>query len=96
MNEPLTPDIGYCTLLVICGFAGWIAGVVTEARRSLLTSLALGISGSWIGAQLAHLTGVVVRGSLGHFTAALAGSILIMAVLHAHRRSGASLHFWLE
>jgi uncharacterized membrane protein YeaQ/YmgE (transglycosylase-associated protein family) len=84
MNEPLgvlgTPNMGFFALIIIGGLAGWIASMVTGARHWLLTNILIGIAGSWIGSQLADLFGVVVRGSLGHFVAALVGSILIIAI----------------
>jgi uncharacterized membrane protein YeaQ/YmgE (transglycosylase-associated protein family) len=84
MDQPLgilgTPDVGFFALLVIGGLAGWIAGMVTGARHWLLTNVLVGVAGSWIGSQLADLLGIVVRGSLGHFIAALVGSILIITV----------------
>ncbi|MDJ0450912.1 GlsB/YeaQ/YmgE family stress response membrane protein [Methylocystis sp. JR02] len=52
----------------------------TGVRNWVLTNILVGVAGSWIGSQLADLLGIVVRGSLGHFIAAIAGSILIITV----------------
>ena len=86
MNAPLTPDIGFLTLLTISGLAGWIVALVQEERHWLLTNALVGIAGSWFASQLASLLGVVVRGSLGHFTAALLGSTLIYAIWKSQQR----------
>jgi uncharacterized membrane protein YeaQ/YmgE (transglycosylase-associated protein family) len=95
MNEPLgvlgTPNVGFLALLIIGGLAGWIAGMVMGARHWLLTNILIGVAGSWIGSQLADLLGVVVRGSIGHFIAAMVGSILIISIwqrLHPAARPG--------
>jgi uncharacterized membrane protein YeaQ/YmgE (transglycosylase-associated protein family) len=97
MNQPLgilgTPDVGFLALLVIGGLAGWIASMVTGVRHWVLTNILVGVAGSWIGSQLADLLGVVVQGSLGHFIAALVGSILIITLwqrLHPNARQGYS------
>ncbi len=92
MNAPLTPDVGFFTLLIISGLAGWIVASVQEERHWLLTNALVGIVGSWFASQLASLLGVVVRVSLGHFTVALVGSTLIFTIwkLHPRRREASS------
>lgn len=93
MNEPLTPDVGFCTLLIICGLSGWIVSIVTEARHALPANLLVGTAGWWIGSQMAQFLGIVVRGSLGHFSAALLGAVLIAELwrrVHPPLRGGAS------
>lgn len=84
MNEPLgvlgTPNIGFLALIVIGGLAGWIAGMIVGTRRWLFTNILIGIAGSWLGSQIADLLGIAVRGSVGHFVAALVGSILIISI----------------
>ena len=82
MNQPLgllgTPGIGFFALIIIGGFAGWIAGMVIGSRHGIFTNILVGIAGSWLGSQLADLADIVVRGSLGHFIAALVGSCIIL------------------
>lgn len=84
MNEPLgvlgTPNIGFLALVIIGGVAGWIAGMIVGTRHWLFTNILIGIAGSWLGSQIADLLGIVVRGSVGHFIAALVGSILIISI----------------
>lgn len=84
MNEPLgvlgTPNVGFLALVVIGGLAGWIAGMVVGTRHWLFTNILIGIAGSWLGSQIADLLGIVVRGSVSHFIAALVGSILIITI----------------
>lgn len=97
MNEQLgvlgTPHVGFLALIIIGGLAGWIAGMVTGARHWLFTNILIGIAGSWLGSQIADILGIVVRGSIGQFVAALVGSILIITVwqrLHPAERRGYS------
>ena len=82
MNHPLgimgTPGIGFFALIIIGGFAGWIAGMVMNSRHGIFTNILIGIAGSWLGSQLAIIAGATVRGSLGHFIAALVGSCVIL------------------
>lgn len=84
MNQPLgllgTPGISFFALIIIGGFAGWIAGMILGSRHSLFTNILVGIAGSWLGSQLADIANVGVRGSLSHFIAALIGSCIILFV----------------
>ncbi len=92
MNQSLgimgTPGVGFFALIIIGGFAGWIAGMIVGSRHWILTNILIGIVGSWIGSQLADLAGVAVNGSIAHFLAALVGSVVILygyQLLHPNR-----------
>ena len=82
MDQPLgimgTPGVGLFALIIIGGFAGWIAGMIVGARHWIFTNILIGILGSWLGSSLADLAGVAVEGRLSHFIAALVGSIVIL------------------
>ena len=93
MNEPLgimgTPGMGFFGLIIIGGFAGWIAGMIIGSRHWLPTNILIGILGSWLGSSIADIAGVSVRGSVAHFVAALIGSCVILVVwqmMHPIRR----------
>ena len=73
-----TPGMGFFGLIIIGGLAGWIGGKIAGFRNGLLTNILVGICGSWLGSQLADIAEVTVRGRLGHFVAALVGSIVIL------------------
>jgi uncharacterized membrane protein YeaQ/YmgE (transglycosylase-associated protein family) len=86
-----TPNIGFLALVIIGGFAGWIAGMVTGRRHWLFTNILIGICGSWLGSQLAQMAGVQVVGKWSQFLAALVGSIVILFIwqaLHPRDRQG--------
>jgi uncharacterized membrane protein YeaQ/YmgE (transglycosylase-associated protein family) len=84
MQEPLgvlgTPHVGFISLVIIGGLAGWIAGMITGNRHGLFTNILIGIVGSWIGSKVAELANVAVNGSIAHFVAALAGSIVVIVI----------------
>ena len=94
MDKPLgvlgTPGVGFAALVIIGGFAGWIAGMITGSRHWLFTNILIGICGSWLGSKLADVTGYAVEGRLDHFVAALVGSVIILLiwqVLHPRARA---------
>jgi uncharacterized membrane protein YeaQ/YmgE (transglycosylase-associated protein family) len=84
MDQPIpllgTPGIGFFSLLIIGGLAGWIAGMVVGGRHGLFTNILIGICGSWIGSELARIANIVVDHSMSQFLAALVGSIVLLIV----------------
>lgn len=92
MHEPLavmgTPGVGFFSLIIIGGFAGWIAGMITGSRHGIFTNIIVGIAGSWIGSELASLGHVAVRHSFGHFVAALVGSVVLLLIFQAIQGRG--------
>ena len=87
MDQPIpllgTPGIGFFSLLIIGGLAGWIAGMIIGWRHGLFTNIIVGIAGSWIGSELASMADFGVYGSLKQFLAALVGSIILLVVWRA-------------
>ena len=84
MHEPLgvlgTPHVGFFALIVIGGFAGWIAGMILGARHGIFTNILIGVAGSWIGSELADMANITVRHTFGHFIAALVGSVALLYI----------------
>ena len=84
MNTPLafmgTPHMGFFSLIILGGLAGWIAGMITGMRHGILTNILIGIAGSWIGSTLADIAGVAVVGSLMHLVAAIIGAVVVVYV----------------
>ncbi|MGA2792545.1 MAG: GlsB/YeaQ/YmgE family stress response membrane protein [Roseiarcus sp.] len=87
MDQPLgvmgTPGIGFFSLIIIGGLAGWIGGMVVGARHGILTNILVGIVGSWVGSELADMLHITVLHSMGHFVAALVGSIIVLLLWQA-------------
>jgi uncharacterized membrane protein YeaQ/YmgE (transglycosylase-associated protein family) len=75
-----TPGVGLFALIIIGGLAGWIAGMILGGRRGIFANILIGIIGSWIGSELARFAHVAIRHSIGHFIAALVGSVALIAV----------------
>jgi len=87
MQEPLavmgTPGVGFFSLIIIGGLAGWIAGMILGMPHGLFTNILIGVAGSWIGSELTSLANITVRHSLGHFIAALVGSVVLLYIWQA-------------
>lgn len=87
MEQPLgvlgTPGVGFFSLIIIGGLAGWIGGMIVGARHGMLTNILIGIVGSWIGSELADMFHLAVYGSIRHFFAALGGSIIVLLIWQA-------------
>ncbi len=85
MEQPLgvmgTPGLGFFSLVIIGGLAGWIGGMIVGSRHGILTNILVGIVGSWIGSELAsNIFHISVYGTLMHFLAALGGSIIVLVL----------------
>ncbi|UDL95345.1 GlsB/YeaQ/YmgE family stress response membrane protein [Lichenihabitans sp. PAMC28606] len=87
MDQPLavmgTPGIGFLSLIVLGGLAGWIAGMIVGSRHWLFTNILIGIAGSYIGSNLARVLNFGLVGSIDYFVAALAGSVILLIVWRA-------------
>jgi uncharacterized membrane protein YeaQ/YmgE (transglycosylase-associated protein family) len=75
--------MGLIVTLVVGGIIGWLASIVmkTNAQMGLIANVAVGIIGSWLGAQIAAAAGLAVVGSLGSFIASLVGAIVLIWLL---------------
>jgi uncharacterized membrane protein YeaQ/YmgE (transglycosylase-associated protein family) len=81
-----TPQIGFFSLIIIGGLAGWIGGMVVGVRHWIVTNILIGIVGSWLGSKVADLANISVDGSIAHFLAALVGSIVVLALWQMFER----------
>lgn len=83
-----TPGVGFFMMLIIGGIAGWIAERVTKSDHGILTSILVGVAGSFVGTRLAEVLDIVVRGTISHLLVATAGAILVLYVWRAVRGQG--------
>ena len=60
-------------------------------RHGIFTNILIGVAGSWIGSELAALGHIAVRHSLGHFVAALIGSVVLLLVFQVDPGPAAGL-----
>jgi uncharacterized membrane protein YeaQ/YmgE (transglycosylase-associated protein family) len=87
MDQPVaflgnSQPMGFFTLIIIGGLAGWIAGIMLGHRHWIVTNILIGIAGSYVGSELAQLLNFGLRNSLDHFFAALGGSIVVLLIWH--------------
>ncbi len=74
-------------LLFIGLVAGWLAGLIWKGGGfGLLWNLIIGVAGSFIGGFLFRLVGISFHGIIGSIIAALAGALILLAVVNAIRR----------
>lgn len=78
---------GILVLLFIGLVAGWLAGLIWKGGGfGLLWNLIIGVAGSFIGGFLFKLIGISFHGIVGSIIAALAGALILLAVVNAIRR----------
>ena len=75
-----TPHVGFVTLIIVGGLAGWIAGMILRIRHGIFTNILVGVCGAWIGSELAEIAHVVVRNRVDYFVAALVGSVVLLYI----------------
>lgn len=69
--------------LVIGGFIGWLASLVmkTNAQMGCIANVLVGVVGSLLGYWLAGSLGIVAAGGLARFLIAIAGAVVLIAIL---------------
>jgi uncharacterized membrane protein YeaQ/YmgE (transglycosylase-associated protein family) len=74
-------------LLFIGLVAGWLAGLIWKGGGfGLVWNLIIGVAGSFIGGFIFRLVGISFHGIVGSIIAALAGALILLAVVNAIRR----------
>jgi len=70
--------------IVIGGIIGWLASIVmkTNAQMGIIANVLVGIVGAALGHWLAGQLGIVA-GGIGAWLVALAGAIILIAILRA-------------
>jgi len=71
--------------LIIGGIVGWLASMVmkTNAQMGMIANVIVGIAGSFIGYWAAGALGIAAGGGIVRFLVALAGAIVLIAILRA-------------
>ena len=82
--------VGLIGALFIGILAGWIAEKVMARNHGLLTNLAVGVVGSFIGAFLAHALGYTYAGFWPSLLVSALGAILLLFILGLFRRRSPS------
>ncbi len=78
--------LGWLSFLLVGLIAGWIAERVMSRSHGLLTNLAVGVVGAYLGAFLFRLLGLSASGFLGALVVATVGAVALLAIVGAIRR----------
>lgn len=71
--------------LVIGGVVGWLASLImkTGKQMGLLANVIVGVVGSALGSWLFGVLGFAAYGALAHWLVAIAGAVVLIALLKA-------------
>lgn len=72
------PGVGFFTMILIGGIAGWIAERVTSSNHGIFTNILVGVCGAFVGAKLAEIAQVQVFGFWRTLVSASIGAILLL------------------
>ncbi|MDE1993578.1 MAG: GlsB/YeaQ/YmgE family stress response membrane protein [Rhizobiaceae bacterium] len=79
--------IGWLGLIIIGGFAGWLAGKLMDERYGILLNIVLGVAGSVIAAALLTALHLAVPGGrLGYFVTGFIGACILIFFARLARR----------
>jgi len=75
-------------ILVAIGLvAGWLAGMIWKGGGfGILWNIIIGVAGSFLGGWLFRLLGISFHGIIGSIVAALAGALILLAIVNLIRR----------
>jgi len=82
-------DPGALLILLLIGLAaGWLASrIMGGAGFGIVGDMVVGVVGAFIGGWLFSALGIVAIGLLGVFIAAVAGAVVLLAVLRVVKRA---------
>jgi uncharacterized membrane protein YeaQ/YmgE (transglycosylase-associated protein family) len=78
-------EVSIIAAIVIGILAGWIAEKIMGREHGLLTNLAVGLVGAFLGAFVANLLGVGFAGFWGSLAVSTVGAILLLAIVGMFR-----------
>jgi uncharacterized membrane protein YeaQ/YmgE (transglycosylase-associated protein family) len=56
------PAIGWIAAIIIGGFAGWLAEMITRSNMGLIANIVLGVIGAGLATWLLNMTGIKIGG----------------------------------
>jgi len=71
--------------LIIGGVVGWLASIFMHAnsQMGIVANVVVGIIGGFLGQALVRAAGVSIHTQLGWWVVAVAGAVLLIAILRA-------------
>lgn len=79
-------EVSIVGAIIIGIAAGWIAEQVMRRKHGLLTNLAVGIVGAFLGAFIANALGIAFAGFWGSLLVSALGAIVLLFLLGLFRR----------
>ena len=73
--------MGCLISLLVGGFIGWLAGLITRSHFGIFGNIIVGIIGSGLGHFLADTIGLAAYGPIARLAVSVGGAILLIAIL---------------
>ena len=75
-------------VLIIGGFAGWIAGLLVRGKgQGIVMNIVVGIVGAFIGTLVFDFFGITAGGTIGSLIVAIVGAAILLGLLQLIRRA---------
>ncbi len=76
--------MGIIGMLLVGAAAGWMAGQIMKGRGfGVLGNIGVGVLGAILGRALFRMVGIHAHGTLGTLITALAGAVVLLAIVGA-------------
>lgn len=67
--------------IIVGGFIGWLAGLITKSQFGLLGAILIGIIGSSLGHYLVGTIGLAAYGPLARLAVSVGGAVILIGIL---------------
>jgi len=73
--------MGIIISIIVGGFIGWLAGLITKSHMGILGNIFVGIVGSALGHYLAGVIGLAAYGAVARLAVGVGGAVLLIGIL---------------
>jgi uncharacterized membrane protein YeaQ/YmgE (transglycosylase-associated protein family) len=73
--------MGIIITIIVGGFIGWLAGLITKSHMGILGNIIVGIVGSALGHYLAGVIGLAAYGAVARLAVGIGGAVLLIGIL---------------
>jgi uncharacterized membrane protein YeaQ/YmgE (transglycosylase-associated protein family) len=73
--------MGIIISIIVGGFIGWLAGLITKSHMGILGNIFVGIIGSALGHYLAGVIGLAAYGAVARLAVSVGGAVLLIVIL---------------